>query len=136
MRWNPRRSEASGRFVMLSRHHWPTLFRVAFLAALIGVFVLALLPAPETPRIVSWQDKIEHAVLFFGLMLLGAAAWPGRAVAVAGALLGYGVAMEFAQSLTEHRFGDVGDWVADALGVAVALLVLAGRRSLKVAGRN
>lgn len=99
------------------------LLRLSFAAALIAVFVLALLPAPEAPKLVSWQDKIEHFVLFAGLAGLGFLAWPSRAWRVSVGMLVYGVAMELAQSMTAYRVGDYLDWLADAIGVAVALAV-------------
>ncbi|MDO9597676.1 MAG: VanZ family protein [Azoarcus sp.] len=95
-----------------------TLFRTLFVAALIAVFWLALQPAPDIVKLVSWQDKIEHAILFAVLMALGALAWPRHLLTVAAGLLAYGAAMEVAQSFTGYRVGDVWDWVADALGVA------------------
>jgi hypothetical protein len=39
---------------------------------------------------------------------------------VALGLLGYGLAIEFAQAAIGWRFGDWQDWSADAFGVAVA----------------
>lgn len=116
---------------MISERRLTALLRTAFVAALIGAFVLALLPAPDTPRLVSWQDKIEHAVLFFALMVLGAAAWRERVAVIAAGLLGYGAAMELAQALTDYRFGDSADWLADALGVAAGLFAIGARRAWK-----
>lgn len=106
------------------------LLRIAFLVTLLGVFWLALLPAPEIARLVSWQDKIEHAVLFALLALLALAAWPQRPVAIAAGLLLYGAAMELAQSMTAHRIGDPWDWVADAVGLLVLLPVALARKRL------
>ena len=104
-----------------------TLLRLAFAVVLLGVFWLALLPAPDVVQLVSWQDNIEHAVLFAGLALLALAAWPGRAGTIAIGLLLYGAGMEVAQSFTAHRFGDPWDWLADAVGLLV-LLPFAWRR--------
>lgn len=95
------------------------LLRVVFCAALAGVFVLALLPAPDGPQFVSWQDKIEHFAIFAVLTGIGIGAWPpGRRVALM--MLAYGAAMEVAQSLTSYRTGDPLDWLSDTLGVALA----------------
>ena len=98
-----------------------TLFRIAFVLALVAVFWLALMPAPDIAKLVSWQDKIEHAVLFAALALFALVAWPTRPVAIALGLLLYGAAMELAQSQTGHRFGDPWDWLADAVGLLVLL---------------
>lgn len=98
-----------------------TLIRIAFVLALVAVFWLALMPAPDVARLVSWQDKIEHAVLFAALAPFALLAWPTRPVAIALGLLLYGAAMELAQSQTGHRFGDPWDWLADAVGLLVLL---------------
>ncbi|MCK2127557.1 VanZ family protein [Thauera aromatica] len=103
------------------------LLRLLFVIVLLAVFWLALLPAPEVPRLVAWQDKIEHAVLFAALALLALAAWPRQALRIACGLLLYGAAMEVAQALTAHRIGDAFDWLADAAGLLV-LLPFARRR--------
>lgn len=105
------------------------LLRAGFVLALGAVFVLALLPAPDLGKIVSWQDKIEHALLFFALARWGLAAWPRQTAALAFGLLGYGVAMELAQALTTYRQGDVWDALADALGVAAAVASAHWRRA-------
>ncbi len=98
-----------------------TLFRILFPIALLWSFWLALMPAPDTVRLVSWQDKIEHALLFATLALMALAGWPRRPLTIFAGLLLYGAAMEWAQSLTRHRTGDALDWVADAAGLLVLL---------------
>ena len=107
-----------------------TLIRIAFVLALVAVFWLALMPAPDVARLVSWQDKIEHAALFAGLALLALAAWPQRPLAIALGLLAYGAAMEVAQSFTAHRVGDPWDWLADAVGLLALLPFVLRRRRL------
>lgn len=101
-------------------HRYPRLLmRILFVVALVAVFWLAVQPAPEMVKLFSWQDKVEHAILFALLMGLGVTAWPRHLLALTAVVLVYGAAMEIAQSFTSYRFGDVWDWVADALGVAV-----------------
>lgn len=103
------------------------LLRCAFLVAAGVIFVLALLPAPPKPVLVSWQDKVEHLMLFAGLAALGAAAWPRQLRTLVLGLLIYGAAMEVAQSLTGYRVGDVFDWIADAIGISLATALLQAR---------
>ncbi|HRP23425.1 MAG TPA: VanZ family protein [Thauera sp.] len=105
-----------------------TTLRFLFVFLLLAVFWLALLPAPEVVKLVSWQDKIEHAVLFALLALLALAAWPERPLPIALGLLLYGAAMELAQSMTAHRFGDPWDWLADAVGLLVLVPFALRRR--------
>ncbi len=95
--------------------------RLGFFTALVAVFWLALLPAPDIVQIVSWQDKVEHTLLFAALALLGLAGWPHGALALGIGLLAYGAAMEVAQSFTGYRVGDPLDWLADVIGVAILL---------------
>lgn len=104
-----------------------TTLRFLFVFLLFVVFWLALLPAPDVVKLVSWQDKVEHAVLFALLALFALAAWPERPLTIALGLLLYGAAMEIAQSMTEHRFGDPWDWLADAVGLLVLLPVILRR---------
>lgn len=106
--------------------------RLLFAIALPLVFWLALRPAPDIVQMVSWQDKVEHALLFAALALLGRAGWPHRALALALGLLAYGAAMEVAQSFTGYRVGDPLDWLADAVGLVV-LLPLTLRRTHRTA---
>ena len=107
-----------------------TIFRILFCTLLLAVFWLALMPAPNIAKLVSWQDKIEHAALFAGLALLALAAWPQRPLAIALGLLVYGAAMEVAQSFTAHRVGDPWDWLADAVGLLALLPFVLRRRRL------
>ena len=99
------------------------LLRSSFVAILVAVFIIALLPTTYEPKIVPWQDKVEHVLTFFTITLIGAAAWPQRFRAIAAGILAYGAAIEVAQSFTTWRTGDVNDWVADAAGVAAAAVV-------------
>lgn len=108
-----------------------TALRLGFFVALVVAFWLALLPVPDMVTLVSWQDKVEHALMFALLALLGVAGWPQQPLRVATGLLVYGLAMELAQSATSHREGDLLDWLADAVGVAAALLVVRRRRGLR-----
>ena len=104
------------------------LFRLSFVAALAGAFYLALMPAPDIVKLVSWQDKVEHAALFAVLALIGAAGWPRHPGKIAICLLLYGAAMELAQGQTAHRVGDAWDWLADAVGLLVLIPVALSRR--------
>lgn len=100
-----------------------TGLRAAFIAAMLLAFVAALLPPPNAPALIEGQDKLGHFAVFLVLGLIGLSAWPARAARVIGILLLYGVAMELAQSFTDHRYGDPWDWLADAAGVATAVIL-------------
>lgn len=97
------------------------LARVAFWACLLGVVVLSLTPVQQLPpQVLNLWDKAQHAGGFAVLTLLGLWAYPQRAVTLLAAMLALGVGIEVAQSATGWRYGDVADWVADAVGVAAA----------------
>lgn len=110
-------------------------------AGIAAVVVVCLLPGQDLPRL-PMSDKLEHALAF---ALLAASAVQlfvrGRALAlVAFGLLLLGVAIEFAQvTFTTTRAMERGDVVADAIGIAVGMLVAwTPLRDvlLKIAGRR
>ena len=81
-------------------------------------------------------DKVQHSLAYFVTVLatLLAAVWrPGRGpgrfpdarwLIAAGALAG-GALIEILQSVsTTNRQGDVGDWLAEVVGVGLAVLAL------------
>jgi VanZ family protein len=97
--------------------------RAVLVLALVTIFVLSLMPVPEGLQVFSWQDKVEHAGAFamLGLMAAFACLRPAR-LWVLG-LLVYGALIELAQSTVPYRSADPADWAADAIGVAIAVLV-------------
>lgn len=73
----------------------------------------------------TYSDKLVHASMFALLGWLGARSWllaPQRWRLVIGLLL-LGVLTEALQSLIPGRSASLGDWLADALGVAAGLLL-------------
>ncbi len=102
--------------------------RVALaLAVLVHLVVLYAPRAPAPPGPV-WLDKVVHVTIFAAVAL--AAAWVGlpRRPVVA-VLLGHAVVSELVQWLVlPDRSGDPWDSVADAGGVALAVLVELGVR--------
>ena len=109
---------------LLNRIPRPIL-RGLFVAAVLVVFALTMMPLPEMTVVVSSQDKFEHAIAFLVLMLLGTGGWPRRVGWMAVGLSAYGLLIEVCQhTLTTNRFGDPLDWVADSVGVAIGWLLL------------
>lgn len=109
---------------LLRRLPQPSL-KSAFIAAVLVVFALTMMPPPEMTQVVSSQDKFEHAIAFLVLMLLGAGGWPARVGRIAVGLSAYGLFIEICQhTLTTNRFGDPWDWVADSVGVAIGWLLV------------
>lgn len=98
--------------------------RLAFWACLLAVVALSLTPVQHLPQqVFSLWDKAQHAGGFAVLTLLGLWAYPHRATTLLVAMLALGVGIELAQAATGWRYGDVADWVADAVGVAAAYTV-------------
>jgi VanZ family protein len=106
-----------------------------------GIWILALLAISmtvwyslgSTPP-VHHSDKDLHAVAYFvdTLAILLALVWrPGResrrldgwALPVTLAVLVLGGLMEIVQGGFVHRDAQFGDWIADAMGIGLALLV-------------
>lgn len=76
------------------------------------------------------SDKKQHAFTFGGLTLLAAVAYPYRNVfAEAFALSGFGALIEFIQPYF-GRDKDVKDWIADTIGILIALTIAAVVRKL------
>jgi VanZ family protein len=102
----------------------PALWRGSFWVAVSAGMALALWPAPE--HVVHWfahADKLQHAVSFGVLVLLGTRggyrSWPMLALG----LVALGAAIEVLQGFTPTRTAEFGDWLADAAGVAVGFFV-------------
>ena len=112
----------------LLRHLPQPLLKSAFTAAVLVVFALTMMPLPEMTPVISSQDKFEHAIAFFVLMLLGAGGWPGRGGRIAVGLSAYGLLIEICQhTLTTNRFGEPMDVVADVLGIVIARWIIQAR---------
>ena len=108
-------------FSVIQQKHKLLLVQAAFWLAGVAVAVLSLLPVEHLPPIAfSWWDKAQHALAFGVLGCLGLLAYPSRQLQAIGWLLLFGVFIELAQSATGWRYGDWQDWLADAVGVAVA----------------
>jgi hypothetical protein len=87
------------------------LLKSAFIAAVLVVFALTLMPLPDDPgRVVPGQ--VEHAIAFLVLMLLGAGGWPGAGRAdCRGAERLRAADRDLPAHLTTNRFGDPWDCI-------------------------
>jgi len=106
------------------RGAWRAWLPAALWASLI--FYLSAQPSVPLPQ-VEGSDKLAHfgAYLVLGLALAYGNARGPRLPIVVPLLIGwlYGASDEFHQHFVPGRSVDVGDWVADALGVAAGLLL-------------
>lgn len=100
------------------------LWMLAFWVACASVTILALLPIDNLPAaLFNWWDKAQHAVAFAVLCSLGLAAYPKRAPALVIGLTLMGGCIELIQAATGWRYGEWFDWLADAVGIALGLLL-------------
>ncbi|TDR38210.1 VanZ family protein [Tahibacter aquaticus] len=104
------------------RYFW--LWRAIGRALILLSLAIALVPAPRVIGSVAFGDKIGHALAFALLMLWYAQlyAGPSRRLCAAGLVL-FGASIEVLQTLVPYRSGDLWDLLADALGVALGLLL-------------
>jgi VanZ family protein len=88
------------------------------------IFYLSLTPDPvHIP--VEEGDKLGHISAYAVLMLWYAQIHPARArrALLAAVFIGMGIAIEFLQRGTGYRSFEVGDMVADGVGVAVGWML-------------
>ena len=105
------------------------LFRTATLVWAILIAWLAFRPSTGLESGLPW-DKANHAAAFVALTLLAGRGWPDLPrIALALIMLAAGVGVELVQGLPQvGRHADVWDVVADAVGIAGGLILLAWPR--------
>jgi VanZ family protein len=98
----------------------------AFWLALLAGVVVSLLPAPHLPD--PWfpaADKVQHAVSYAVLFVLGRQAGYRSARPLVIGLLALGAVIEVAQVLTATRTAEWLDVVADGIGIGAGYLATA-----------
>lgn len=104
----------------------PEIFwQLLTLSIWLGFTVLFLLPTEYLNEdVFDWWDKLQHALAFSSLTLIAHFGYPSKLFQISAALLIYGGLIEILQSLTGWRQGDVGDWLADGVGVLICSLLI------------
>jgi VanZ family protein len=113
-----------------------TLSRGVFAVVVLISLAVLFAPGQDVPPAPHGVDKLVHSGLFLALALSGSWAGVRRGVLV-GLLLLYAAGSELIQAIPAlQRDATLGDWLADAVGVLLGLLVWAvlasrldGRRS-------
>lgn len=96
-------------------------FGLFFWVAVAATLFVTLRPVTV---IVPGSDKTQHAINFGTLMLLAAFAFPAvRLGSLVVGLSALGAAIELIQPYF-GRTDDIRDWVADTVGIVIALLVV------------
>lgn len=113
-----------------SRFPRPIRLGLYALAAAI-LLVLCVLPTQDLPD-TGAGDRFEHTAAWFVLTITGYLLAPQRRLAIPAFALAYGVLIEVLQgSVVTGRHGDVPDFLADALGVGLAVLVFLAARKFR-----
>ena len=110
---------------LLNRVLAPAPWQWLFLLLLCVISFLALAPVPPKDVDTGW-DKANHALAFAVLAFVGVWAFASRPhqwLWLVLALLAYGGGIEVAQSYLPPREADLADLLADAVGIALGLLV-------------
>ena len=94
-----------------------------FWIALIGSYIAAILPQDMAPTIGPLSDKWTHFLAFAVLTLLLRLAYRISSIQTTAVLLFYALFIEFSQYFTPNRCAEVLDVVADAIGIAIGLLL-------------
>ena len=102
---------------------YPWLWRFAGWLLVVGVVAGSLMPGHSIPSVAS-NDKVLHGASYFLLMLWFAGMYRRSHHLLIGlGLILLGAALDALQALTTTRHFDVGDIVANAVGVLVALVL-------------
>ena len=96
--------------------------RLLFWLMCAGTIVLALLPSSNSPGLFALADKVAHAVAFLVLTAIGLRAYPRHTIILLLLLVGLGGAIEAAQGYTSTRSQEWEDFIADLIGIALALV--------------
>jgi VanZ family protein len=101
-----------------------TWWRLAFWLATLVVCVTSLSPTDKLPSLLfgGW-DKAEHALAYAALAFLGWWAYPAQRLVTLAGLVLYGGVIEIMQFASGWRKGDLVDWLADAIGIAIGFIV-------------
>ncbi|MCB1667062.1 MAG: VanZ family protein [Porticoccaceae bacterium] len=115
-------------FSAMSNHAlFKSIWGAIFLASLVSILVLSILPDSGAEQRFPGQDKMAHAIGFFWLYVTG---WLGLRVTSSTALLAlslavYGVLIEALQYLGGYRSAELLDFAADVFGIALGFVVTA-----------
>ena len=101
--------------------------KVGFWLTLIVLTYLFLVPPQYlVPDIFDWWDKLQHSLAFGVLTFLGLLAYCTNQIKVRRmvlALVSYGALIEILQSVSGWRYGEFRDWLADLLGIFIAVVI-------------
>jgi len=109
--------------------------KILFWIALVGSYIAAILPQEIAPTLGPLSDKWTHFIAFSVLTLLLRLSYRTQVLWTVAAMLFYAVFIEVSQYFTPNRCAEFLDVVADAIGIAIGLLLYAELRRICDADR-
>ena len=113
---------------MIARNKYQILFWLCIAATIL----ISLLPGGGKP-LFQMQDKVAHASIYAMLFFFCEHAYGNRfpSWSLALVLAGFGLSMEFAQSMTTYRHADGWDMLANSTGILLVWLLMLWHRRAK-----
>ena len=108
-----------------------TLARMVFVAGVLAVVALSLLPQESLPDLGLW-DKLNHAMAYAALALAGGLGFTGlRSLLLVGiGLLILGAGLEIAQAALPSRSPSANDALANLIGISLGSIAAVGVSAL------
>ena len=102
-----------------------TYYRILFWLCAVAAVIVSLVPTTGA-QLFDLQDKVAHVVLYASLYFIAVQAYDRSfsLLLLAIMVIGFGLSLEIAQSMTSYRYGDIWDFVANSIGVIAVWLLL------------
>jgi VanZ family protein len=110
----------------------PRSLRLGLFGVAVAILlVLCLLPSKDLPD-PGTGDRFEHTAAWFVLTITGYLLAPNRRIVIPAFALAYGAAIEILQgTVGTGRHSDPADFVADSVGVALAVVAFLVARRIR-----
>lgn len=115
-----------------------SIWGAIFLASLVTILVLCLLPDIGGEQRFPGQDKVAHGIAFCWLMITGLLGMQksSSTLALVGLLVGFGLLIEALQYLGGYRSAELLDFIADLAGIGLGIAANFAFNNLGRKGRN
>ena len=100
------------------------LFKLIFWMALVGSYLLAIVPLDKAPVITPFSDKGNHFIAFAFLSVSLFYAYRVSYMKIALWMVAYGIWIEFTQYFIPSRYAEFLDIVADVVGIVIGLIII------------
>ena len=101
----------------------PRLWLGLWIAAIVALIVICLVPLDSLPPLPDNSDKLEHLLGYFALSAAAVQLFGSRRALLLSAvgLIALGIGIEIAQGYTAYRSSDLADALANTLGVLLGM---------------